>query len=473
MTDFVTRLSERGMLHQCTDEQALRAHLASGVRKAYVGYDPTADSLTIGNLVTIMLLRHWQESGHTPVVLVGGGTGLIGDPSGKSAERELLTEEKVRHNVESQKRIFSRLLDFSGPGGRAASMTNNADWLTKLGYIQVLRDVGKHFSVNQMVQRDSVKKRLEEREHGISYTEFSYMILQAYDYLHLFKSMGVTVQMGGSDQWGNIVSGADLIRRAAAEEVERFGAANTALAAQSAGKDDEMSEFAELVAGDASRAAADLRSSSTHRAFAITTPLVTKADGGKFGKTESGAVWLTAERTSPYAYYQFWLNAADADAERFLKVFTLLPVAKIAETMAEQAANPGGRPAQRLLAREATDLLHGKPEREKAEAAAAALFNGDVASLDEASLAEVFATVPSTTHGKAALTAGVPLIDLLAESKICKSKSEARQALTDGSVSVNGKKAALDAKVTVADLLHGKTIALRRGKKNWHVTRWE
>ncbi|MDP1662555.1 MAG: tyrosine--tRNA ligase, partial [Phycisphaerales bacterium] len=273
MADFVSRLSNRGMLHQCTDEAALRAHLASGTRKAYVGYDPTADSLTIGNLVTIMLLRHWQESGHTPVVLVGGGTGLIGDPSGKSAERELLTQERVRSNVESQKRIFSRLLDFDGP--RAATMTNNADWLTNLGYIQVLRDVGKHFSVNQMVQRDSVKKRLEEREHGISYTEFSYMILQAYDYLHLFRSMGVTVQMGGSDQWGNIVSGADLIRR---DLHAHPGAAPTA----------------------------------EHAAFAITTPLVTKADGGKFGKTESGAVWLTAERTSPYAYYQFWLNAADA-----------------------------------------------------------------------------------------------------------------------------------------------------------------
>lgn len=435
MADFVSRLSNRGMLHQCTDEAALRAHLASGTRKAYVGYDPTADSLTIGNLVTIMLLRHWQESGHTPVVLVGGGTGLIGDPSGKSAERELLTQERVRSNVESQKRIFSRLLDFDGP--RAATMTNNADWLTNLGYIQVLRDVGKHFSVNQMVQRDSVKKRLEEREHGISYTEFSYMILQAYDYLHLFRSMGVTVQMGGSDQWGNIVSGADLIRR---DLHAHPGAAPTA----------------------------------EHAAFAITTPLVTKADGGKFGKTESGAVWLTAERTSPYAYYQFWLNAADADAERFLKVFTLLPVDEISAAMAEQAANPGARVAQRTLARQATDLLHGKVERDKAEAAAAALFSGELAALDEATLAEVFAAVPSSAHTKASLGGeGVAILDLLAESNVCKSKSEARQALTDGSISVNGKKAAPDARLTTADLLHGKTIALRRGKKNWHITKWE
>lgn len=472
MTDFVSRLSARGMLHQCTDEAALRAHLASGTRTAYVGYDPTADSLTIGNLVTIMLLRHWQESGHAPLVLMGGGTGLIGDPSGKTAERELLTEEKVRANVESQKRIFSRLLDFGGP--RAARMHNNADWLTKLGYIEVLRGVGKHFSVNQMVQRDSVKKRLEEREHGISYTEFSYMILQAYDFLHLFKHNAVTVQMGGSDQWGNIVSGCDLIRRAAVEEVERFGAANTALARKSAGSDDEMAEFAELVAGDAARVAADMNSGASHRSFAVTTPLVTKADGGKFGKTESGAVWLTAERTSPYAYYQFWLNAADADTERFLKVFTLLPVEQIAVTMAEQAANPGARAAQRLLAREATDLLHGKAEREKAEAAAAALFSGEVVSLDEQTLAEVFAAVPSSTHAKASLEGqGVAVVDLLVEAKICKSKTEARQALTEGSVSANGKKLALDARLTTADLLHGKTIALRRGKKNWFVTRWE
>ncbi len=437
MTDFVSRLSARGMLHQCTDEAALRAHLASGSRKAYVGYDPTADSLTIGNLVTIMLLRHWQEAGHTPVVLVGGGTGLIGDPSGKSAERELLTEDRVRANVESQKRIFSRLLAFDGP--RAATMTNNADWLTRLGYIQVLRDVGKHFSVNQMVQRDSVKKRLEEREHGISYTEFSYMILQAYDFLHLFRSMGVTVQMGGSDQWGNIVSGADLIRRDA---------------------------HAQAHAGAAPAAA--------HEAFAITTPLVTKADGGKFGKTESGAVWLTAERTSPYAYYQFWLNAADADAERFLKVFTLLPVEEISAAMAEQAANPGARPAQRTLARHATDLLHGRAEREKAEAAAAALFSGDLSALDEPTLAEVFAAVPSSAHAKASLGGdGIAVLDLLAESKVCKSKSEARQALADGSISVNGQRVAPDARMTTAHLLHGKTIALRRGKKNWHITRWE
>ncbi|HYD02425.1 MAG TPA: tyrosine--tRNA ligase, partial [Phycisphaerales bacterium] len=393
MSDFVTRLSERGMLHQCTDEAALRAHLASGTRRAYVGYDPTADSLTIGNLVTIMLLRHWQESGHAPVVLMGGGTGLIGDPSGKTAERELLTEEKVRANVESQKRIFSRLLDFSDTGDRAATMQNNADWLTKLGYIQVLRDVGKHFSVNQMVQRDSVRKRLEEREHGISYTEFSYMILQAYDYLHLYRESGVTLQMGGSDQWGNIVSGCDLIRRAVADEMDATETRHRALQANAQGSDDEMSEFAALVAEDAAHESRGVRSGDRHRSFALTTPLVTKADGGKFGKTESGAVWLTAERTSPYAYYQFWLNAADADAERFLKVFTLLSVDQIAAAMAEQAANPGARPAQRLLAREATDLLHGKAEREKAEAAAAALFSGEVGSLDERTMAEVFATV--------------------------------------------------------------------------------
>ncbi|MBY0307131.1 MAG: tyrosine--tRNA ligase, partial [Phycisphaerales bacterium] len=312
MTDFVTRLAARAMLHQCTDQEALRAHLASGTRTAYVGYDPTADSLTIGNLVTIMLLRHWQESGHVPLVLMGGGTGLIGDPSGKTAERELLTEEKVRSNVESQKRIFSRLLDFSGT--RKAVIANNADWLTRLGYIQVLRGVGKHFSVNQMVQRDSVRKRLEEREHGISYTEFSYMILQAYDFLHLFKERAVTVQMGGSDQWGNILSGCDLIRRehgAAVRHAAEAAAGIDAFAA-TALTDAETISALQMV-GDIERSEA-----AGAGAFGLTTPLVTKADGGKFGKTESGAVWLTPDRTSPYAYYQFWLNAADADAERFL-----------------------------------------------------------------------------------------------------------------------------------------------------------
>jgi tyrosyl-tRNA synthetase len=443
MTDFLAELRWRDQLHQASDEVALRTHLGEP-RRAYVGYDPTSDSLTIGNLVTIMLLRRWQEAGHTPVVVMGGGTGLIGDPSGKSAERQLLTEDRVRANVDSQRRIFGSLLDFSGP--RAATVVNNADWLRPLGYIEVLRDVGKHFSVNQMVARDSVRTRLESREQGISYTEFSYMILQAYDFLHLHRAMGVTVQMGGSDQWGNIVSGCDLIRRAAAET----GAGTHAASAGTPG------------------------TPGTPSAFAVTAPLLTKADGGKFGKTESGAVWLTRERTSAYAYYQFWLNAADADVEKFLKCFTMLGRDEIASITERHAANPGAREAQRVLADRATELLHGLTELDRAKAATAALFSGELASLSRETLDEVLAAAPATTHDRALLAGeGVPLADVLALTSLAGSRTQARQFLAEGSVAVNGAKATAADRLTLANLLHGTVIALRRGKKNWHVTRWE
>ncbi len=432
-TDLLDELTWRGMLHQVTDEKGLRAHLAGGVRKAYIGFDPTADSLTVGNLVQIMMLRHCQEAGLKPIVLCGGGTGLIGDPSGKSAERELQTEERVRHNVESQKRIFGRLLDFSDrPNG--AVMVNNLDWLGKIGYIEMLRDVGKFFSINQMLQRDSVKNRLENREQGISYTEFSYVLLQAYDYLHLHRTAGVTLQMGGSDQWGNIVSGIDLIRR---EAVQRAGGAG-----------------AEDVRVDA---------------FGLTTPLITKADGGKFGKSESGAVWLTADRTSPYAYYQFWLNASDADVGKFLRTFTLLGREQIEDLEKQQAASPGARPAQRGLAVAATDLLHGAAERQKAEAAAAALFSGDIRSLDAAMLGEVLAGVQTGTLARAALEAadGVAILDLIVQVGLVPSRGEGKTQLQAGAISINGQKVAMEHKVTAADVLHGTMILLRKGKKNW------
>jgi tyrosyl-tRNA synthetase len=425
--DFIDELKWRGLFHQCTDEAGLRSHLASGVRRAYVGFDPTSDSLTIGNLVPMMMLAHFQRAGHQPVVVMGGGTGLIGDPSGKSAERMLMTPDQVDRNVASQKRIFSRVMRFDGGAGvQPALMVNNADWLSKLGYIEVLRDIGKHFSVNMMIQKDSVRERLHARDQGISYTEFSYMILQAYDFLHLFEKQGVTLQMGGSDQWGNIVGGADLIRRR--HEKESFG---------------------------------------------LTAPLVTKADGGKFGKTESGAIWLTAERTSPYAYYQFWFNAADADVGRYLRTFTFLPREQIEAVEGAHAKDPGAREAQRLLAREATRILHGQPEMDGAESAARALFSGDLAGLPERTFAEVMASAPTTDHDRAALGAGVPLLDLLPQTSLAKSKSEAREFLATGSVSVNGQKTAADRRLSTADLLHGRYIALRRGKKSWHLTRWE
>jgi tyrosyl-tRNA synthetase len=429
--DFISELQWRGLVHQITDEAALRQHLATPGRRAYAGFDPTADSLTIGNLVPVMLLVHFARAGHNPVVLMGGGTGLIGDPSGKSAERELQSEDKVRANVESQREIFGRV--FANANCAMPPITNNADWLSKLGYIEVLRDVGKYFSVNAMIQRDSVKNRLESREQGISYTEFSYMILQAYDFLHLFRAQNVTLQMGGSDQFGNIVSGCDLIRRAVAHG-------------------HHAGEHAE--------------------SFGLSAPLVTKADGGKFGKTESGAVWLSPHRTSPYAYYQFWLNCADADVGKFLRIFTLLDRTTIESFEAEQAANPGARAAQRALARAATSLMHGQSEMEAAEHAAAALFSGDITKLPLATLLEALAAAPQSSHDKSQLAGeGAPLLDLLATT-LCKSKSEARQALTDGSISVNGVKAAMTTRLTSSDLLHGQVIALRRGKKNWHVTRW-
>lgn len=438
MPDFLSILRSRGLFHQCSDEAGLLRHAGAGqpVRRAYVGYDPTAPSLTVGNLVTIMMLRHWQEAGGAPVVLCGGGTGLIGDPSGKSAERELQSEQTVRDNVASQQRIFSSLLDFTaGAGERRATMLNNADWLAKLGFIEVLRDVGKHFSVNQMIARDAVKNRME---NGISYTEFSYMLLQAFDFLHLHRTHGVTVQMGGSDQWGNIVSGIDLIRR---EAVAKAGGAG-----------------AEGVQVDA---------------FAVTAPLVTKADGGKFGKSESGAIWLTADRTSPYAYYQFWLNAADADVGRFLRIYTTLPVAEIEAIEAKQAAEPHARHAQRALAREATALLHGPSERDNAEAAAAALFSGNLGGLPVALIEQVFAGLPASTHDKALLAGeGVLAVDLVAGTSLAKSKSEARQKLTEGAVSVAGRKLGPADRLTTADLLHGTYLPLRRGKRDWHLTRW-
>lgn len=433
-SDLIAELKWRGLFHQCTDEQGLHAHLASGMRRGYVGYDPTADSLTIGNLVTIMLLRHLQNAGHQPVVVSGGGTGLIGDPSGKSAERTLMTEEIVRANVEGQRRIYGRLLDFDTKTKNHALIANNMDWLGKLSFLEALRDIGKHFSVNEMIKRDSVRDRLNNREQGISYTEFSYILLQAYDYAHLYKDMGVTLQMGGSDQWGNIVGGVDLIRRyataAGAERVE-------------------------------------------HLSFGLTAPLVTKADGGKFGKTETGAIWLTADRTSPYAYYQFWLNATDADVSRFLRIFTLLPKDEVERIESEHAKDPGQRVAQRTLAREATTLLHGKAEMKHAEAAAKALFSGDVASLPEKLLEEVLASAPSTALDKSMLSGeGMTLIELLVKTGLAKSNREAREFLGNGSVSVNGRTVGVDDRVTGSNLLHGKLIAVRRGKKTWHVTRW-
>jgi len=435
MTDFVSELQWRGLIAQTTGEAELRAHLASGTRRGYAGFDPTSDSLTIGNMVPMMMLAHFQRAGHIPVVVGGGGTGLIGDPSGKTAERQLLSREKVEHNVSSQRRIFEKLIDFKGP--RAGLMLNNADWLCAISYLEALRDIGKYFSVNAMIQKESVRERLNNRDQGISYTEFSYMILQAYDFQHLHEKHAVTLQLGGSDQWGNITAGCDLIRKAHAANAPAEGSP----------------------------------APDTH---GITTPLITKSDGTKFGKTESGAIWMTPERTSPYAFYQFWLNADDADVEKYLKTFTFLPRERVEELMTLHKANPGIREPQRALARSVTELLHGKSEVDHAEAAAKALFSGEIAGLPEKTLTELFASVPASEHAKAQLEGdGVPLLDLLVTTGLAASKREAKEFLTGGSVAINGRKAGPEDRARTTDLLHGSIIALRRGKKNWHVTRWK
>jgi tyrosyl-tRNA synthetase len=421
---FLDELRWRGMLSQTAGE-GIEGHLAGGSRTAYCGFDPTADSLTLGNLVALKLLAHWQRAGHRPIVVVGGGTGLIGDPSGKSAERQLLDPEQVKANITGQRRIFERMLDFTGP--HAAIVVDNGEWLGRLGYIEVLRDVGKHFSVNQMIVRDSVASRLNSREQGISYTEFSYMILQAYDFLHLHRTQRCTVQLGGSDQFGNIVSGIDLIRRCGAREGEAPAAS-----------------------------------------FGVTAQLLTKADGGKFGKSEQGAVWLTADRTSPYRLHQYLLNSADADVVKFLRWLTFLPSERIAELEAAHATNPGGRDAHRALADELVTLLHGAHECARAVATAKALFSGDVQQLDAGQVADVAGEVPSWSVPADLLVTGMPLVDVLADSKmLAASKREAREFLQAGSVLLNGVKASPDAVLTERELMHGCAALVRRGKKQW------
>jgi len=429
MSTFLEELHWRGLLHQTAGEN-LEDHLRTPPRVAYAGFDPTADSLTIGNFIPIKMLMHWQRAGHRPVVAMGGGTGLIGDPSGKEQERQLRSRDEIDANVASQRRIFERLLDFDRSNPNAAVLVNNIDWLEPVGYIEMLRDVGKHFSVNMMIQKESVANRLRNREQGISYTEFSYMILQAYDYLHLHRAMDCTVQLGGSDQFGNIVAGIDLIRRMRGEE------------------------------GDAG-------------AYAVTAPLVTKADGSKIGKTESGAIWLTPDRTSPYRFYQYWINADDADVVQFLKWFTLLDREEIESLAKRHQEAPHKREAQRALAEHMTTLLHGENEMRRAEAASRALFSGEVRALDADLLHEVFADVPGSKHDRAQLEGeGVSLVDLLPQTSLASSKREARQFLGSGAISVNGQRVEDAAVLTTDDLLHGETILLRRGKKSWHATRW-
>lgn len=449
--DLLDELRWRGLLHQCTDEAGLAEHLAQGPRRVYCGFDPTADSLTIGNLVPIMVLVHVARAGHEPLVVMGGGTGLIGDPSGKSAERGLLGRERVEANVRAQRPIFGGV--FAGAGLGEPAILNNLDWLGKVSFLDALRDVGKHFSVNQMIQRDSVRDRLQSREQGISYTEFSYMILQALDYAHLHLTRHVTVQCGGSDQWGNIVAGIDLIRRLHVElPMTR-----------------SRPDWLHTEVGEAA-----LREALERRAavFGLTAPLVTKADGGKFGKSESGAVWLTPERTSPYAYYQFWLNTADADVGRFLRTFTLLERSAIEDLMRRHEADPSQRVAQKALAEVATALRHGQDEAAGAIRAAAALFSGDLRAMGLDELEAAIADAPCLVRPRASLAHGVALSDLLVDTGLAASRREAREFLTAGAVRINGQPHDGSKPVTSEDLLHDRLTVLGRGKKARAVVRW-
>ncbi len=425
--DFIEELTWRGMIHQMmpgTDEQ-----LKKGMTTAYLGIDPTADSLHIGHLVGVMMLKHFQRAGHKPIALVGGATGMIGDPSWKSQERKLLDEETLRHNQACIKKQLAKFLDFDSDAPNSAELVNNYDWMKDFSFLNFIRDIGKHITVNYMMAKDSVKKRLGgENQQGMSFTEFSYQLLQGYDFLHLYEEKGCRLQLGGSDQWGNITTGTELIRRTNGGE-----------------------------------------------AFALTCPLITKADGGKFGKTESGSVWLDPKRTSPYAFYQFWLNVSDADAEKYIKIFTELTQEEIEALVKEQAEDPGRRPLQKRLAKEITTMVHSAEDYEAAVEASQILFSnkaGDILrKIDEPTLLAVMEGVPRAEVDRKDIEGGIKLADLLTEkAPVFASKGEMRKMVQNGGVSINKEKVTDPyAEATTDMLLNGKYILVQRGKKNYHL----
>ncbi|MCH5319270.1 MAG: tyrosine--tRNA ligase [Paramuribaculum sp.] len=425
--NFIEELTWRGMIHQMmpgTDEQ-----LKKEMTTAYLGIDPTADSLHIGHLVGVMMLRHFQRSGHKPIALVGGATGMIGDPSMKSQERKLLDEETLRHNQEAIKKQLSKFLDFDSNEPNKAEMVNNYDWMKEFSFLEFIRDIGKHITVNYMMAKDSVKKRLSgESQQGMSFTEFSYQLVQGYDFLNLYREKNCRLQLGGSDQWGNITTGTELIRRICGGE-----------------------------------------------AYALTCPLITKADGGKFGKTESGNVWLDPKRTSPYKFYQFWLNVSDEDAEKYIKIFTFLPKDEIESLVKEQAEDPGKRPLQKRLAKELTIMVHSEDDYNAAVEASQILFSNNTGEalkrLDEETLLQIMEGVPQFKIQKSKLEEGLKFVDLLTEeAPVFPSKGEMRKMTQQGALSINKEK--VTDPFTIADtsrLLAGKYMLVQKGKKNYYL----
>ncbi|MFZ2351139.1 MAG: tyrosine--tRNA ligase [Bacteroidales bacterium] len=427
--NFVEELRWRGMIHDIMP--GTEEFLLKGKTSAYVGFDPTADSLHIGHLVGVMMLRHFQNAGHTPIVLIGGATGMIGDPSGKSEERNLLDEQTLRHNQECMKKQFEKFLDFNSAAPNRAVMVNNYDWMKEYSFLGFIRDIGKHITVNYMMAKDSVKKRLDpESGQGMSFTEFSYQLVQGTDYLYLYTNHGCQLQMGGSDQWGNIVTGTELIRRKAGGE-----------------------------------------------AYAMTCPLITKSDGQKFGKTETGNVWLDPAKTTPYQFYQFWLNVADADAEKFIRIFTMLPQSEIASLVKAHQAEPERRILQKRLAEEVTVMTHSREEYEAAVEASQILFGKgtteQLRKMNESTFLALFEGVPMFDICAGLLEAGVTLVDLCAvHTAITESKGEFRRLISGGGVSLNKSKMDnAEMIITREHLLNNKYILIQNGKKSYFLIR--
>lgn len=427
MKNLVEELKWRGLFHDMmpgTEEQLLKESTT-----AYIGFDPTADSLHIGSMVQIILLVHLKNFGHQPIALVGGATGMIGDPSGKSDERNLLDENTLNKNVEGIKNVLSKFLDFNSTEKNAPILVNNYDWMKEFSFIAFARDVGKRITVNYMMAKDSVKKRLSGDGVGMSFTEFTYQLIQGYDFYHLHKHYNCVLQMGGSDQWGNITTGTELVRR--------------------------------------------MNPNSETKAFALTTPLITKADGSKFGKTEGGNVWLTSDKTSTYKFYQFWLNTTDVDAEKYIKIFTFLEKEVIEKLISEHNEAPHLRVLQKKLAEEITTFVHGKDELEKAIFASAAFFSPtmqDLATLDEVTFIEVFEGVPSATISREDVVNGVDMIAVLsAKTGFLASNSDARRELKQNAISLNKEKVAENYIITEKDLIKNKFLVLQKGKKNYYL----